>query len=1128
MRKLALFLMLAVIAMQSHAQPIVISSLGNEFYCMVMKYSGGGGISSTPYIRLFLSSPYNAVATITIENPPFSQTVNIVPNVVTTVELPAAVEVGFAGNSYEVATRQAIHIVADTDISVYEIYHKQFSTDSYMALPVMALGTEHIAACYATSVLGYAATNQRTASEIGIVAVADNTVVTITPAANTATGHLAGVPYSVTLSRGDTYLVYGDPNVETNDLTGTSITSTIPIVVLSGHDRTEIPQLLGRSRDCLVEQIPPNSTLGTSFITVPFEPRRPAMYDVFRVIAPIDSTTITINGTLVATKNAGQFYEFEASTPQNITSNNPVLVAQYAISATDTFGIFNSGPTNGGPTDPGTPWDPAMMIVPPTQQFLSKYIFANSIDAAFDSSYVNVVIPDGAASSLLMDGAAVAKAFTSIPGSGFSYAQIPDAQGSHYISASAPFGIYVYGFGHADSYANTGGAAFRTLNGLLVTTSDLNFGSVTTDTCHDSIVVFGNQGKAPITIWKMWLADTSAGDFTITSGGPPFSIPPGDTHVVHIKFCPSAVGIRGNATLRFSSNAVERPVITIHGVGKKIGVDADIQVLDYLQVLVNFTKDSTFTLINIGAKTALFAGLSITGTNAGDFILKSPVGGFTLLPGTSQVVTVTFMPTAVGVRKATISTTGSAGFFASVDLVGEGVLPGLGGVPDSIDYLNVKVMQTKDSLLTAKSIGKAAVSIGGYGLYGPDANQFVIVTGVAPRVLPPGDTLQVNVQFKPTSAGVKIAELGWIQMGTDNTPFPLIKLRGNAVMSSVGLGPKLVDYKNVKIGKQKDSVLTTTNTGIVDADIHGYALAGTDPQDFVIVKQTTPATLPPQGSQLVTAAFKPLTVGAKTATLIVHNDGNTPDTIATLIGNARLGLFNITTATDTIMAHIGDTISVPVKLIGPLDGADINGYRVLLGFDSTMLYPLAVRRDAAFTGTATFTPTLSYVPGVADVSSRSDSTLLGDGTLYYIDCLVLLGDAMQTPLTFSAARYKDISGDTDAVNSAFNHGLFMVINACGDSTNLILSSAKPLTLSSINPNPLNADALVAFDVPALGPVHLTLYDMLGREAVTLVNEERSAGHYATVLHASTLSNGAYTLVLQAGRFRETQRVEVVR
>src|SRR5258706_5026516 len=144
-------LFLTLVRMGSSQVQTGSSSMGKEFFCMVMKYYGtpiqGTDIQYNNYIRLFLSSPVRARVTISVENPAFLETHILTPNVVETVTLPAEVE-----NIYpETPTRCAIHIVADTDISAYVIYHKQYSTDSYMALPVTALGNQYIAACFQSS-----------------------------------------------------------------------------------------------------------------------------------------------------------------------------------------------------------------------------------------------------------------------------------------------------------------------------------------------------------------------------------------------------------------------------------------------------------------------------------------------------------------------------------------------------------------------------------------------------------------------------------------------------------------------------------------------------------------------------------------------------------------------------------------------------------------------------------------------------------------------------------------------------------------------------------------------------------------------------------------------------------------
>jgi len=665
MRKLLLVVLIVASATVTMAQPIIHSSLGKEFYGMVMKNSGAAG---PEYFRVFLSCPFATNAELSITDGSYDTTFAIIPNIVSTVNLPLSVE----DTSIEIPTRQAIHVVADTDISVYVIYHKLFSSDSYMALPVESLGSQYTAVCYTSCNDDTLFGSDHKASEFGIVATEDNTNVTITPSSTTSKQHPVGIPFTQILNKGETYLVYGDPNDTTGDLTGSSVIATLPIAFLSGHDRTEIFHNLGQSRNCLVEQIPSNGTLGTSFITAPYTGRPYPVPDYFRIVAPIDSTTISINGTIVANINAGQFYEDTSTQPLQIQTNNAVVVAQYSQSETDTSGNYiGSTPSRYLRWS----WDPTMLIVPPTQQFLSSYIFSNQVDEAFDSNFINVVIPDTAVGSVSLDGGNVSAPFITIPGSGFSYSQIYLLQGSHHISASAPFGLYMYGIGPADAYANTGGAAFKVLNGLLVTTNDIDYGKVWVDSCKDSTIMFENIGAAPITVWKLSFADSGAADFTITGGAPPFTIAPGDSHIVRVKFCPSAPGKRGIVNVQITSNAAEHPVITLHGIGSSYPMlEAVTKLVDYHRVKIGETKDSLIALQNYGMLTASVSQYRITGMNQTDFIIEpTPVPPDSVPAGKNSSIKVGFAPQSLGSKQAwlTVTSNDSAGTENDVELIGD-------------------------------------------------------------------------------------------------------------------------------------------------------------------------------------------------------------------------------------------------------------------------------------------------------------------------------------------------------------------------------------------------------------------------------------------------------------------------
>ncbi|MGB3018870.1 MAG: T9SS type A sorting domain-containing protein, partial [Ignavibacteria bacterium] len=59
------------------------------------------------------------------------------------------------------------------------------------------------------------------------------------------------------------------------------------------------------------------------------------------------------------------------------------------------------------------------------------------------------------------------------------------------------------------------------------------------------------------------------------------------------------------------------------------------------------------------------------------------------------------------------------------------------------------------------------------------------------------------------------------------------------------------------------------------------------------------------------------------------------------------------------------------------------------------------------------------------------------------------------------------------------------------------------------PNPFNPVTTINYDLPSDGIVTLKVYDILGRELKTLVNEMKTAGYYKVQFNAADLASGAY-------------------
>lgn len=79
-------------------------------------------------------------------------------------------------------------------------------------------------------------------------------------------------------------------------------------------------------------------------------------------------------------------------------------------------------------------------------------------------------------------------------------------------------------------------------------------------------------------------------------------------------------------------------------------------------------------------------------------------------------------------------------------------------------------------------------------------------------------------------------------------------------------------------------------------------------------------------------------------------------------------------------------------------------------------------------------------------------------------------------------------------------------------------------LSQNYPNPFNPSTKIAWQLKNDGLVTLKVYDQLGKEVATLVNEEKPAGSYEIEFNASSLASGVYYYKLTAGNFVETRKM----
>jgi len=96
------------------------------------------------------------------------------------------------------------------------------------------------------------------------------------------------------------------------------------------------------------------------------------------------------------------------------------------------------------------------------------------------------------------------------------------------------------------------------------------------------------------------------------------------------------------------------------------------------------------------------------------------------------------------------------------------------------------------------------------------------------------------------------------------------------------------------------------------------------------------------------------------------------------------------------------------------------------------------------------------------------------------------------------------------------------INDNADQTNIFY-------LHQNYPNPFNPVTTISYSIPTvqtgyIPSVQLKVFDVLGREVATLVNEEKPAGRYKVSFNANKLPSGIYFYRITAGSFHQTKKM----
>ena len=95
-------------------------------------------------------------------------------------------------------------------------------------------------------------------------------------------------------------------------------------------------------------------------------------------------------------------------------------------------------------------------------------------------------------------------------------------------------------------------------------------------------------------------------------------------------------------------------------------------------------------------------------------------------------------------------------------------------------------------------------------------------------------------------------------------------------------------------------------------------------------------------------------------------------------------------------------------------------------------------------------------------------------------------------------------------------------------TNFEIHSTNNFRLVQNYPNPFNPTTTISYQIPVSSHVILKIFDILGREVATLMNQRKDAGRYSVQWDATRFPSGVYFNTLQAGEYRDTKRMMLLK
>ena len=247
------------------------------------------------------------------------------------------------------------------------------------------------------------------------------------------------------------------------------------------------------------------------------------------------------------------------------------------------------------------------------------------------------------------------------------------------------------------------------------------------------------------------------------------------------------------------------------------------------------------------------------------------------------------------------------------------------------------------------------------------------------------------------------------------------------------------------------------------------------------------------------------------------------DAIISFLKDAKTEGGNIDLPEDTPFIIMGDLnlVGLRQQLVSLLTGEIINTGQFGVGgppdWDDTDLEDLIAQQTDKRTAYTWRDDRNSYPPG------RLDFQIFTNSVLNVKKAFVIQTEVMSPE---RLAQYSLQQFDTRNASDHFPKVTDYSFNIPTNVNDKITPDESRLDQNF--PNPFNPSTIIKYSVPGAGFVSIAVYDILGREVTTLVNEYKPAGKFSVKFNATNLPSGVYVYQLKVGGFIETKKMVLLK